>query len=82
MSDNFISLEAELKHTNNSYHLYLMGKEADTNFQMVDPGTNGKYMLIVDRAHPIGIIFNEESIDFKGVTFDQVLEKYLLCLES
>ena len=74
---NFVAVEADIVHERNDYHLYLTGHNLDTNFQMVDPDSNGKYLLIMDRAHPVGIIFNEGECSFKGTTFEDMVKNVL-----
>lgn len=65
------SMRALIKHQKNHYILSLEGISDDTDLQMIDPKGNGEFFLIMDALHPIGIIFNEGEMDFRGFSLDK-----------
>lgn len=78
MTDNqFITLKATVTCSKNTYDIIVTGREKDTNLGMYDATGDGKYFLVMDDAHPVGIIFNEEQIDFRGLTVDTILKELL-----
>lgn len=73
----FMALEANIKHTNNSYKLYLIGDDPNTSLSMYDAKGDGSFFLIMDNEHPVGLIFNQEEIHFKGKSFGKLVEESL-----
>lgn len=74
-ADKFISVKAVIKHEHNTYDILISGEEPDTDMAMYDATGDGKYFLVMDGHHPVGIIFNEGVIDFKGLTMESIIEE-------
>ena len=74
-SDNFISVKAITKHEHNTYDILISGESVDTDMAMYDATGDGKYFLVMDRHHPVGIIFNEIEMNFKGMTMESIIKE-------
>lgn len=76
MKDNqFVSVKAITKHEHNTYDILISGEEPDTDMAMYDATGDGKYFLIMDGHHPVGIIFNEVEMNFKGLTMESIIKE-------
>lgn len=76
-NNQFITLKATVSCPKNTYDIIVTGREKGTNLGMYDATGDGKYFLVMDDAHPIGIIFNEDVIDFRGLTVDTILKELI-----
>ena len=73
----FITLKATTTHEHNTYDIIVTGREKHTDLAMYDATGDGKYFLMMDGSHPIGLIFNEDVIDFRGLTVDAILKELI-----
>ena len=76
-TEKFISVKATAVHDHNIYHILISGESIDTDMAMYDAAGDGKYFLVMDGHHPVGIIFNEVEMDFKGLTMESVIKEII-----
>lgn len=76
-SEKFISVKATAVHEHNIYNILISGEEPDTDMAMYDATGDGKYFLVMDGHHPVGIIFNEVEMNFKGLTMESIIKEVI-----